>query len=65
MKKKYLSTKEVAEALGITESGLRYHMIRHPEIRKIAVEERRLKRVILKWPPDAPERIKKIILGEE
>jgi len=64
MKKKgLLSTKQVAEALGISESGLRYYLNKYPEVRKIAIEERKLKRVLLRWPSDAPERIKKIIEG--
>jgi len=62
-KKKFLSTKEVAEALGISESGFRYYLNKYPEVRKIAIEEKKIKRVLLKWPPDAPERIKKIIEG--
>jgi len=60
-RKKYLSTREVAEALGISESGMRYYMMRYPEIRKIAVEEKKLKRSYLRWPPDAPEKIRRII----
>jgi len=62
-KEKFLSTKEVAEALGISESGLRYYLNKYPEVRRIAIEEKKIKRVLLKWPPDAPERIKKIIEG--
>lgn len=63
MKKEYLSTKQVAESLGLTESGLRYYMMRYPEIREIAIEEKKLRRKYLRWPIDAPERIKKIIEG--
>jgi len=61
MKKNYLSSKEVAKALGISESGFRYYVMKYPEIRKIAIEEKKIRRKYLRWPPDAPERIKKII----
>ncbi len=63
-KKKHLSTRQVAEALGISESGMRYYMMRYPEIRKLAIEEKKLKRSYLRWPSDAPEKIKKIIGAE-
>lgn len=63
MKKEFLSTKQVAESLGLTESGLRYYMMRYPEIQEIAIEEKKLRRKYLRWPVDAPERIKKIIEG--
>ena len=59
--KEYLSTREVAERLGVSESTLKYWLARCPEIKEIAKIEEKLFRIYYRWPPDAPEKIRRII----
>lgn len=64
-KKEYLTTGEVAKELGIAAKTLHYYWKLYPEIRKLAIEEKKIRRVFLKWPKDAPQKILKIIRDHE
>ncbi|HIP91973.1 MAG TPA: hypothetical protein EYH25_00745 [Thermotoga sp.] len=60
-KKEYLSTREVAKKLGISESTMKFWMAKYPEIKKIPKIEKKIFRIYYRWPLDAPEKIRKIL----
>ena len=59
--KEYLSTREVAERLGVSESTMKYWLARYPEIKKLAIIEEKPLRIYYRWPDDAPKKILKIL----
>jgi len=60
-KKEFLSTKELAKRLGVSESTVKYWLAKYPEIKKFAKVEEKVMRVYYRWFPDAPEKIKEFL----
>ena len=60
-KETFLSTKEVAKKLGISESTLKYYLAKYPEIKRFAKVEKKVVRVYYRWFPDAPAKIKEFL----